>query len=122
MAKFVAPQREGGFFIGEEEKDELVAQATVLDVKSVEVRANPFDGEKRQFVVTVDLDDVERGLTYSEGVASRDGLLYALRDYFENEIEQEPVQIFLAKAKSKAGRPVNIINVVGEGGDGRPAE
>jgi hypothetical protein len=122
MARFTAPEREAGFFIGEEEKAELIKQATQLDVKSVEVRANPFDGEKKQFVVTVELDDSERGLSFGEGVASRDGLLYALRDYLADEVDQEPVRIFLTQVKSKAGRPVNIVNVVGDGGDGRPTE
>jgi len=83
-------------------------------VKSVEVRANPFDGEKRQFVLTVDLDGEERGLSYGEGVGSRDALLYALRDYFDNETEPEPVIVTLEKVKSQSGRPVNIINVVGD--------
>lgn len=122
MARFTAPEREAGFFIGEEEKAELIKQATQLDVKSVEVRANPFDGEKKQFVVTVEFDGNERGLSFGEGVASRDGLLYALRDYLADEVDQELVQIFLTQVKSKAGRPVNIVNVVGDGGDGRPTE
>lgn len=112
MPKFIAPEREAGFFITAEEKAELEDQATELLVKAVEYRKSPF-GDGMQYVVTVDLDDAERGLSYNEGVGSRDSLLNSLKFYLENEDEQEPVIVTLIKVKSGSGRPVNLLHVVG---------
>ena len=117
MGAFVPPTREAGFFITKDEKAELVDQGTELLVKSVERRVSTFgknsDGSDQfQFVVTVELDDEERGLSYNEGVASRDSLLSELKSYLDNETDQEPVTIKLERVKSSAGRPVNIITVV----------
>lgn len=118
MPAFVPPSREAGFFITKDEKAELVDQGTEMLVKSVERRISTFgkaaDGsDVYQFVVTVVLDDEERGLSYNEGVASRDSLLVELKSYLENEVDQEPVTIKLERVKSSSGRPVNIITVVG---------
>lgn len=118
MGAFIPPKREAGFFITKDEKAELVDQGTELTVKTVERRVSTFgknaDGSDQfQYVVVVDLDSEERGLSYNEGVASRDSLLAELKLYLENETDQEPVNIVLERVKSQSGRPVNIITVVG---------
>lgn len=109
--KFVAPERESGFYIGADEKAELIADSTELLVTSIEQGPSQY-GER--FVVTVDLDGEERGLSFPvEGVGSRTELLLALADYLANEKDQEDVYITIERVKSQAGRPVNVINVVG---------
>jgi hypothetical protein len=115
MGKFTPPERETGFYIGADEKDELVAESTELEVVSVEQGTSQY-GER--FVVTINLDGEERGLSYPvAGVGSRTELLASLADYLANEKDQVPVFITLSKVKSAAGRPVNLINVVGADDD-----
>lgn len=113
MPKFTPPKRADGFFVGENEKDELIDNGTEMEVISVERRTSPFDSKKEQYIITVTLDDTERGVSFTCGVNSRDELLAALQDYLDNEQDQETVTIKLAKVKSSNGRWVKLVQVVG---------
>lgn len=115
MPKFTPPKTSGGSFVTKDEKEELYAEKTELEVQGVDQGVNPFDSTKNQYKITF-LDPTtgeERVLAFNTGVASRDNLLAALEDYLDNEQDQEAVFITLDKVKSKAGRPVWIVRVVG---------
>ena len=111
MAKFIVPEREGGFYVAKEEKATLIANETELEVVAVEFGPSQFGGDR--YLVTVNLNDVERGITFpAGGVESRDELLSSLADYLETEQDPEPVYITIGQVKSSAGRPVILVNVV----------
>ena len=115
MAGFRPPAPEGGgFFIGEDEKAELISQSYVFPVSDVKNGATQF-GPK--FTVTVDVDGEERGLNFSsDDGSSRAGLLFSLQDYMATETDQEPTYIRLVKVQTSKGRPFIQVVVVDENG------
>jgi len=98
MAKFQAPEsHSSGFYIGKDEKAELITQATNLTAQNVEKRAGRFSDW--EYVLTVELDGEERGLTFPvDSVGSRDRFLAELKNYLETDESPEPVIVKIEQA------------------------
>ena len=90
-----------GSWVGKDEKDTLIANATPMTVVKVERGEGQF-GER--FVATVTIDGEERLISFPFGtVESRDRMLNALEKYLE-DADAEPPVVKL----EKAGRAIII--------------
>lgn len=96
MAKFTAPvSHVSGFYVSKDEKAELIKQGTEFTAQAVEERAGKFTD--REYVLVINLDDEERGLTFPIGsVDSRDRLLADLQLYLDQP-DAEPVILKIAQ-------------------------
>ncbi len=93
----------GASFIGKDEKEELIKDATVLPVLRISLGESQY-GER--YLVTVDLDGEERAITFNTGsVESRDRMLAALANYLDSE-DAEPVSVVV----SRVGRSLILKN------------
>jgi hypothetical protein len=91
-------------FVGKDEKEELIADSTPLEVKGVELRKETQYGD--QYFMLVNLDGEDRIITFSVGtVQSRDRMLDAMATYLSADEAVSP-RVRL----EKAGRAVLVVN------------